>query len=803
MLILWQSLAINSAFVARLVAKIRIHGGPFCKIALRQELKLAQSDENSLELKIDLALAEYMQQCDSGIVPNREDFVARHPELQEQLSDLLAAADWIERLAGPKLSEIATGGGVDPEMTQDYREASGPRAFAGLPAWSHDTLPIKRGEDVEATDQPTLPTDRDAGSLEFSLGSQGSMPEASKPSLPCRFGDYVLERVLGRGGMGVVYYGHQVQLERPVAIKMIRSGALASDEEVSRFYAEARSAAKLDHANIVTVYQCGEYEGHHFFSMDYVPGTDLSKLIATGPIDCKLAARYVRDVARAIQYAHDRGILHRDLKPANVLIDANDQVRITDFGLAKSIGSDSGLTASGAALGTPSYMSPEQAAGKVDEQHHATDVYSLGAILYTIVTGKPPFKGASVVQTIMNVIHRPAPMARTVNPDIPQDLETIIDVCLQKAPERRYVSANALADDLTRFLQGSPIHARPASRARRVWYWLLGVPVFGAVFDHRVIEPTETHRWVQRGLIAIAFLLMLTWLLMLLPSAAWLSNHMPQRVRIAGGMAGGNYAKLSEALAQMLQQHAHCEAITVSSAGSAENAEMLLRRAVDLALLEEESTSAPTLAVITPLCYETVHILVKRELGIDSIAKLANRRVLLGGEKSGARAVSQILLARSGLGLKDITLDTSDWRTLLEHPNADAAVVVMKEGAADLVNLIHNGQYDLLPIVDAWKLAMELPVFHMQLLYPVDYPECRLPEGGVATVATVAFLTAHIDTPPILVRTILENIFVPDFVTQNGLLSAGTAAQIKSVHTLHPTAREFFQAYQGLQLRSN
>ncbi len=173
------------------------------------------------------------------------------------------------------------------------------------------------------------------------------------------------------------YAGHQTHLDRPVAIKMIRSGALASSEEVQRFTPKARSAAKLDHPNIVTVYQCGEHSGHHYFSMDLVVGTDLAKLLQDGPMEPRRAARYVRDVAQAIQYAHQRGILHRDLKPANVLVDENDEVHVTDFGLAKTVGHETGLTATGAALGTPSYMSPEQAAGRTDEHSFQTDIYHL------------------------------------------------------------------------------------------------------------------------------------------------------------------------------------------------------------------------------------------------------------------------------------------------------------------------------------------------------------------------------------------------------------------------------------------
>ncbi len=248
----------------------------------------------------------------------------------------------------------------------------------------------------------------------FSLGSLTTAQEVAGQALPCRFGDYVLEKVLGRGGMGVVYAGRQVHLDRPVAIKMIRSGALASNEEVQRFYAEARSAARLDHPNIVTVYQCGEHDGHHYFSMDLVSGTDLAKSIQGGPMEGRRAARYVRDVARAIQFAHDRGILHRDLKPANVLVDGSDQVHVTDFGLAKTVGHDTGLTATGAALGTPSYMSPEQAAV-------ATMNTTIKPMFIRWVRCCLPwspanrlFKASSVVQTIMQVLHRPAPLARSV-----------------------------------------------------------------------------------------------------------------------------------------------------------------------------------------------------------------------------------------------------------------------------------------------------------------------------------------------------------------------------------------------------
>ncbi|MEO8270907.1 MAG: serine/threonine-protein kinase, partial [Aureliella sp.] len=625
------------------------------------------SDNHPFELQVEAALAEYLQKCDAGELPDRESFLQRHPELREQLAELLVAADWIEQLAGPRLADIAR---VDERNSQSFQGQDDSQAtgvytpepntqpfsrmvsdFDGEGQHTEPTLVYRSGaasaEGLKSAEDDTLPQHREGLTFEVCLKGVTEGGQFSQPCLPCRFGDYVLERVLGRGGMGVVYFGRQVQLDRPVAIKMIRAGALASQDEVLRFYAEARSAARLDHPNIVTVYQCGECDGHRFFSMDYVAGSDLAKLIATGPLDCKLAARYVRDTARAIQYAHQRGILHRDLKPANVLVDENDQVHITDFGLAKSVGVETGLTASGAALGTPSYMSPEQATGRVEEQHQATDIYSLGAVLFTLVTGQPPFKGSGVVQTIMHVIHRPAPMARTLRSDLPADLETIIDICLQKSPERRYATAGTLADDLNRFLNGTPITARPASRARRSWYWLLGIPIIGAVLDNRVIEPTETHRWVQRGLISVAILCLLMWLAVLIPSLGWVSNRMPAVVRVAGGIEGGSYDQVASAIASLLSQQAKGVAEAVPTVGSNDNAERLERGEVQLGLVQADAMS-PTLSVVAPLYYEAVHILVKQELPIAKIEDLRGHQVILGSEKSGVRTAARLLLARAG-----------------------------------------------------------------------------------------------------------------------------------------------------------
>jgi serine/threonine protein kinase len=273
------------------------------------------------------------------------------------------------------------------------------------------------------------------------------------------FGDYVLEAELGRGGMGVVYRARQKSLNRTVAVKMVLSGALAGPEDRHRFRTEAEAAARLQHPNIVTVHDVGEIDGRCYYSMEYVAGRSLAQLLDDGPVSGRQAARYVETVARAIHHAHTQGILHRDLKPGNVLLDHADQPHVTDFGLAKRLG-DTGHTRTGDVLGTPRYMAPEQAAGQVKELGPATDIYALGAILYELVTGRPPFAADSVLETVRQVLdNEPAPPT-LLNPHIDADLETIILKCLEKDPRARYGSAEALADDLRRYLDDEPIQAR-------------------------------------------------------------------------------------------------------------------------------------------------------------------------------------------------------------------------------------------------------------------------------------------------------------------------------------------------------
>ncbi len=297
------------------------------------------------------------------------------------------------------------------------------------------------------------------------------------------FGDYELLEEIARGGMGVVYKARQISLNRIVAVKMILAGQLAGEADIRRFHAEAEAAANLQHPNIVVIHEVGEHESRHYFSMDYVEGQNLATLVRERPSPPTKAAELVKTIAEAIQYAHQRGILHRDLKPQNVLIDEHGRPRVTDFGLAKRTGTDSGLTQTGMLMGSPSYMPPEQATGGHDQVGPPSDVYSLGAILYQLLTGKAPFLGETPLATLRKVVEEePVPPSKH-NPLVLPDLETICLKCLEKKTERRYSTARALAEELGRFLNHEPILARPASELRKAFSWMAKRPwlITGAI----------------------------------------------------------------------------------------------------------------------------------------------------------------------------------------------------------------------------------------------------------------------------------------------------------------------------------
>jgi tetratricopeptide (TPR) repeat protein/WD40 repeat protein len=304
---------------------------------------------------------------------------------------------------------------------------------------------------------------------------------SAAPDLPVIPGFEVLGE-LGRGGMGVVYWAWQPGPNRPVALKMILTGAHASAEQRSRFRTEAEAVGRLQHPNIVQIFQIAEQGGRPFLAMEYVEGGSLAQKLTGTPLPSGPSAELAETLARAVQSAHERGIVHRDLTPANVLLTADGAPKITDFGLAKLIiGAGAAQTQTGEIMGTPSYMAPEQASGQTRETGPAADVYALGAIFYELLTGRPPFRGETPLETLLQVrTEEPVP-PRRLQPKVPRDLETICLKCLQKAPDKRYASAAALADDLQRYRQGEPIRARPTSRMERAVRWCRRHPGMAAL----------------------------------------------------------------------------------------------------------------------------------------------------------------------------------------------------------------------------------------------------------------------------------------------------------------------------------
>jgi len=366
-----------------------------------------------------------------------------------------------------------------------------------------------------------------------SLADDSTIPQQTnftetKP--PPTLGDFELRDEIGRGGMGVVYRARQRSLDREVALKLILHGSQASVSDQARFQAEVAAVAQLDHPHIVPIYEVGADAGWQYFGMKLIEGETLAQRIAVGPLPERDAAQLVHRIALAIAYAHERGVVHRDLKPANILLDVTDAPHVSDFGLAKRTNANASLTQSGAILGTPSYMAPEQASGDRGDVGPLCDVYSLGAILYALLTGRPPFQGASPVDTLLMLLEQDPLPPRLLNRRVSRDLEMIVLRCLQKPPELRYVSAKELADDLDAYLHGESILARSGHITDVV------ARVFRETHHATVLENWGV-LWMWHAAVLLVLCCVTNWLH--LQQAGWpmLSHHWPYVALWGGGLA--------------------------------------------------------------------------------------------------------------------------------------------------------------------------------------------------------------------------------------------------------------------------
>ncbi|HYT94778.1 MAG TPA: serine/threonine-protein kinase, partial [Gemmataceae bacterium] len=393
-------------------------------------MPLPSSPPNSSEQSLlEEVLGEYMERLDRGEVVDQEHLLTRYPELAEELRSYFAAGAEIERL-----------------------RRHGRR---GAPTVSRSRAQLESREPAEAP---------------VAEGTPGCVD------------DYELLEQIGEGGMGVIYKARQLSLSRLVALKMIRAERVGSLPDLLRFRSEAEAVASLDHPHIVPIYDVGAHQGQPFFSMKLIEGGSLAEHLSRFAADLRAGVALLATAARAVHYAHQRGFLHRDLKPGNILLDAEGRPHVTDFGLVKRLTpriGEASLTQQGIIVGTPNYMAPEQAAAR--EVSTAADVYSLGAILYELLTERPPFYADTPLATLLLLLEGEPPPPRSRNRRVDRDLETICLKCLQREPGKRYPSAEALAEDLEHWLRDEPIQARPVSRRERVLKWARRRPHLAAL----------------------------------------------------------------------------------------------------------------------------------------------------------------------------------------------------------------------------------------------------------------------------------------------------------------------------------
>lgn len=696
------------------------------------------SDEDLREEALNHALAEYFRLLDEGAGLDLDEFLARNSELADELRQLINTASTVESLA------------LDSRDTLE-----------------HETL---------------KPTSRPA---------TDPIPDVVR-----LFGEYELLDELGRGGMGIVFKARQKSVKRLVALKMIIGGKYPSESSVRRFYREAAAAGKLSHRNIVRVYLAGVHDGRHYLAMELVNGMSLREILKQldGRLPATIVANHMKSLADAVHYAHENGVLHRDLKPSNIMVDEDEVAKITDFGLAKHVDEDSSFeSSSGAVIGTPSYMSPEQAASQSEEVGRGTDVYSLGAILYELLTGQPPFRDSTPVGTLLLVINQDVRPPSDLDPTCDRNLEAICLKCLEKDPEDRYQSCAELVDEFDRVLRGDPVLARKLTPIQRLRYWARGLPLVAYATGRHPGLATTKHRVVQWGVI-VMLLLGVVGCLNLPMLQEWRYTYWG-RVQIGVAGDGGYYDTIGRMIAD---EYPRYRATLVTTQGSIEILDDLPTYEIDVGIAQSNALTSMRFGrdweVLAPLYDEAVLIIVRRDLGIQSLSDLQGRRIGFGSQAEGSRTTAnQLLKYNEGL-TTDVAARDLSWRDLRTTPSLDGAIATIGLDAPGLRRLMDSGEFAIVRLE-----PKDLPSDHFSFR---EFSTHELPdwmpssEDGVILPTTVAMLVVRPTATSGFVRELLEKIY---FATNEELTAKVFPMQDATnwIQRLHPAATKYFRDHLG------
>ena len=737
----------------------------------------SEDEPSERELRISQLLAEFLKQEDEGTALSREEFLESNADVAEDLIVLLEMADMIQEMAGPLSGD---------EFGLNTGKKKSEKVVANADASGFNSKLDHRTDALEDTN-----VDKD-DSIDFYLSS-GLIPlVGSTSSTPegFGFGDYQLLEVIGQGGMGIVYRARQAGINREVAVKMIRSDRFHLDKDVARFYKEAQTAGSTQHPNVVTVFDIGDVKGRHYFSMELVEGTDLAALNRESHLSSRRMAEILRDVASGVHAAHKHGALHRDLKPANVLIrDADGQAIVTDFGLAKRLENELDLTRSGDTVGTPSYMSPEQARADETRMGPASDVYSIGAILYELMTGFPPFKSDSAASTVVEVLHREVVPPSELSANINKHLEAICLKCLEKKPQSRYESAEALAEDFERMLDGRPVKAVPVGKVRKTIRWINNVPFVARLSGNHFPNVTRVHRVVNHLLWVIPVLLLGLFLL-------WQNVrqiYVPDSISIGTGMSDQFYHQVGLALKNELAGNYNQPTEIVTTSGSLENVNLLNSGTVHIAIAQlEVLANDNSVAKLTPLYADKVHIVIRKGQGINSLKDLQGRVVSLGPLHSGMRITSERILTTLNIDIEGMQQTFKPFQDMLTDPRIEAGVVTTRTENQILQTLLNDSRFELIGLTTSQINQLTQIGYHRDQILGegLSQVEAEL----TPTVATMAFLVSNANAGEALVTRMLNALFVDQengsIATRLKLLSRKAASQ----HPIdfHPAALRFF-----------